>query len=265
MPAHNDNIVDQFTRQAVPFSTAPAIRDAQALQLLVEAAGTVTDDTVLDVACGPGLVACAFAAVARHVTGIDLTPAMLDRARQLAGEKQVTNVTFQVGDVIHLPFADASFSIVVSRFAFHHFRDPGAVLVEMKRVCRPGGRVVVADLTASSDPAKAEAFHRMEILRDPSHARALTLVELRGLFARAGLGEPVATPWSFEVEVEALLARSFPDEGSAPAIRRMLADSVADDAMGVGTRIVDGGVRFTYRNVVLTATLPAPAPSPSRV
>src|SRR6266545_6384803 len=210
MPAHNDRIVEQFTHQAVPFSTAPLIRDAQLLKLLVDAAGTGPDDTVLDVACGPGLVACAFAAVARHVTGIDLTPAMLDRARALAAENGVANVTFQVGDVMQLPFADAAFSIVVSRFAFHHLQDPGAVLREMVRVCRPGGRVVVADLTVSPDPAKAEAFHRMEILRDPSHARGLTLAELLGLFAAAGLGEPTAASWDWEVEVEALLARSFP-------------------------------------------------------
>src|SRR5215471_12100444 len=133
MTKHNEEIVDQFTRQAVPFSTAKGIRDAQALELLVAAAGTSADDTVLDVACGPGLVACAFARVARHVTGIDLTPAMLDRASAIAAEQGVTNVTFQVGDVMRMPFPDASFSIVVARFAFHHFVHPGAVLAEMKR------------------------------------------------------------------------------------------------------------------------------------
>ena len=54
MSSHRDRIVDQFTRQAVPFSTAPGIRDEAALQLLVEASGAGPDDTVLDVACGPG-------------------------------------------------------------------------------------------------------------------------------------------------------------------------------------------------------------------
>src|SRR5262245_37618718 len=132
MPTHNEEIVDQFTRQAVPFSTAGAIKDQQVLELIVAASGTGPHDTVLDVACGPGLVACAFARVARHVTGIDLTPAMLDRASTIAAEQGVTNVTFQVGDVMRMPFADASFSIVVARFAFHHFVDPGAVLAEMK-------------------------------------------------------------------------------------------------------------------------------------
>src|SRR5882724_4492668 len=112
MPSHRDTILDQFSRQAVPFSTAGPIRDERALQLLVDAAGTTADDTVLDVACGPGLVACAFKRVARQVTGIDLTPAMIERAEALAPETGRTNVRFQIGDVLPLPFPDASFSII---------------------------------------------------------------------------------------------------------------------------------------------------------
>ena len=97
MSSHRDRIVDQFTRQAVPFSTAPGIRDEAALQLLVEASGAGPDDTVLDVACGPGLVVSAFARVVRHATGIDVTPAMLERARAVAVEAGVTNVTLEAG------------------------------------------------------------------------------------------------------------------------------------------------------------------------
>jgi ubiquinone/menaquinone biosynthesis C-methylase UbiE len=256
MPSHKDNILDQFTRQAVPFATAAPIRDAAAIQLILDAAATSADDTVLDVACGPGLVACAFARRAKQVTGIDLTPAMLEHARGLAGEQGLTNVTFEQGDVLPLPYADGSFSIVVSRFAFHHFPDPAGVLAEMRRVCRPdGGRVVVADLMASPDPAKAAAFHRMEMLRDPSHARALTLEELRGLFRDGGLATPREAFWNMEIDVEDLLKRSFPVPGSEDAIRQMFAEAVADDAMGLSTRREDGRVRFTYRNVVLASAL----------
>src|SRR5262245_59875399 len=111
MRAHRDTIVEQFTKQATPFSTAPGIRDEEALQLVVEAAGGGADDTVLDVACGPGLVVCAFARVVRHATGIDITPAMIERAKLLQQEKGLRNVSWHVGDVLRLPFPDASFSI----------------------------------------------------------------------------------------------------------------------------------------------------------
>ncbi|MBI3784472.1 MAG: methyltransferase domain-containing protein [Deltaproteobacteria bacterium] len=253
MPSHRDTILDQFSRQAVPFSTAAPIRDEHALRLLVEAAETRSDDLVLDVACGPGIVACAFARVARGVTGIDLTPAMIERARLLASEQQRANVRFEIGDVLPLPFVDAAFSIVVSRFAFHHFQNPAAVLAEMKRVCQPGGRVVVADLTVSEDPRKAEGFHRMEMLRDPSHARAFTVDQLRRLYRICGLAVAAEKFWRMDIDVEGLLERSFPVPGSEDTIRKMFEDSVADDGLGLGTRRHKGRLRFTYSNVILVA------------
>jgi len=60
--SHRDLILDQFTRQATPFSTAKTIASEEAMRLLVDACGAGPDDTVLDVACGGGLVVCAFAA-----------------------------------------------------------------------------------------------------------------------------------------------------------------------------------------------------------
>src|SRR5215471_13357147 len=76
---HQDLILDQFTRQATVFSTAPSITDERALEMIVEAARPGPEDAVLDVACGPGLVVCAFAPHVREATGIDVTPAMLER------------------------------------------------------------------------------------------------------------------------------------------------------------------------------------------
>jgi ubiquinone/menaquinone biosynthesis C-methylase UbiE len=251
MPSHRDTVVDQFTRQAVPFATAEPIRDAAALQLLVDTADTTADDEVLDVACGPGLVACAFSRVARRVVGLDLTPAMLEEARALAARDAVGNVEFRQGDVCPLPFDDGAFSLVVSRFAFHHFPDPDAVLAEMRRVCRPGGRVVVADFLASADPVKAAAFHRMEVLRDPSHARALTRAELGALFARAGLPVVREATWRMDVEVEALLARSFPAPGDEDAIRRMFEAAAHDDGFGLDVRRRGDRILFTYTNAIL--------------
>ena len=171
--SHRDLIVDQFTRQATPFSTAKTIASEEALKLLVDACGAGRDDRVLDVACGGGLVVCAFAQVVREAEGIDITPAMLERARALAAEKGLTNTRWRQGDVLPLPYSDASFTIVTSRFTFHHFQDPLGVLTEMKRVCAPGGRIAVVDTDASADPTKAAAFNQMEILRDPSHVRAM--------------------------------------------------------------------------------------------
>src|SRR6266566_4671796 len=200
--AHQDLIRDQFTRQATPFSTAAPIANEAALKLIIDAARPGPDDRLLDLACGGGIVVCAFAPHVRHATGIDATPAMLERARSLAAEKGIANVTWQEGAVERLPYPDGAFTILVTRFAMHHFLDPAAVFREMVRVCAPGGRIVVVDTYVSEDPAKAAAFNRLERLRDPSHARSLGLAELRDLFHASGLDQPRATFYELRDEVK---------------------------------------------------------------
>ena len=125
---HQNLILDQFTRQAAPFSAAAMIKDEAVLRLIVEAASPQPDDTVLDVACGPGLVVCAFAPRVRQATGIDLTPAMLEEARKAAAQRRLRNVALDRGDVYALPYDKGSFSIVIARYAFHHLLDPLAAL-----------------------------------------------------------------------------------------------------------------------------------------
>jgi SAM-dependent methyltransferase len=248
---HEQSILDQFTRQAIPFSTSPSIKDEIALNLLIQASGAGPGDTVLDVACGPGLVVCAFARVVAHATGIDITPAMLDRARQLQQEKGLTNVTWKQGDVMSLPFPDASFSIVTSRFAFHHILDPLTVLGEMRRVCKPGGKVVVADSAPAAD--KADAFNAVEKLRDPSHVRALPLAELRSLYTHQGLPDPRHTPYRLESDLESLLARSFPNPGDDDKIRARFRQSVEDDSLGIAARREGDLVIYGYPVAILVA------------
>jgi ubiquinone/menaquinone biosynthesis C-methylase UbiE len=249
--AHREAILDQFTRQAVPFATAPSIRDEAALRMVIEFSGCGPGDSVLDVACGPGILACAFARVARHVTGVDLTPAMLERARVLQQEQGLTNLTWRHGDVLPLPFDDAAFTLVVSRFAFHHLLDPGAVLGEMRRVCAPGGTVMVID--SAPAPDKAAAFNRAELLRDPSHTRALPLAEHRALFAKAGLADPRETFYRLQTDLEGLLSRSFPNPGDAETLRATYLRSLADDGLDMATRREGDTIRLSYPVAVLAA------------
>jgi ubiquinone/menaquinone biosynthesis C-methylase UbiE len=253
MTSNADLVLDQFTRQASPFASSAAMRDEDALRLLVEHSRAGTDDTVLDVACGPGLVVAAFARVCRHATGIDLTPAMIEKAHERAAALGLANVDWRVGNVLPLPFADRTFSVVVSRFAFHHFSDPLSVLREMARVCTRPGRIVVADMAASDDPRRAAALNAMERLRDPSHTRALTLDELRGLFAQAGLPAPRKAFYDVRADLEGLLKTSFPVPGDEPVIRKMFEDSLADDGLGMKTKRKDGRILLSYPIAILAA------------
>jgi SAM-dependent methyltransferase len=251
--AHNRLIRDQFTRQATPFSSAAPIADAGALALIVDAAEAGPDDCMLDVACGGGIVVCAFAPRVRHATGIDMTPAMLERARHLAAEKGIANVTWREGDVARLPYPDGAFTIVVTRFAMHHFPDPASVFREMVRVCAPGGRVVVVDTYASPEPAKAAEFNRLEKLRDPSHARSLALAELQDLFRAAGLDEPRKSFYELRDEVKNLLARSFPDPGDEARIIELFTASIADDRLGIPVHREGDKLEYAYPVAILAA------------
>jgi len=246
-------ILDQFTRQAVPFAEMPAHSNEESDRLLISIAGISSQDTVLDVACGPGLVACSLAEVARHVTGIDLTPAMIEQAQARQRAKQLTNLTWKVGDAVPLPFADDAFSIVVTRYTFHHFLDPQAVLAEMVRVCSPGGRVAVVDVFTSS-PAQAEAYNRVEKLRDPSHVRALSLEELTGLCKAAGLRDLKTAFYRLDMGLEKLLAASFPNPGDADRIRQTFADDIGKDHLGLGAVRKDGAIHFAFPIVVIAGT-----------
>ena len=256
---HQGLILDQFTRQATVFSTAAPITNESALRMVIEAAEADHDDTVLDLACGGGLVVCAFASHVRHATGIDMTPAMLDQARKLAMEKGVTNVSWDLGGATALPYADASFSIVTARFSFHHFPEPRRVIGEMVRVCAPGGRVVVIDSYASEDAAKAAEFNQLELLRDPSHVRNLALSELKGLFRGAGLPEPREAFYELRDTVKNLLARSFPKPGDDAKIVEMFRASASDDRLGIPIRVEGDAVHYAYPVAILASRRPAVA------
>jgi SAM-dependent methyltransferase len=182
-----------------------------------------------------------------------MTPAMLDFGRELAAKKGLANVTFQQGDVTTLPFPDGSFSVVVTRYTFHHFLDPLAVLKEMVRVCRHGGRIGVVDMYASEDDAKAAQWNRLELLRDPSHVRCLPLSELKALFGKAGLEPPAASFYGVHDSVKNLLGRSFPNAGDDAKITAMFTASAKDDSLGIPAAFEAGELRYTYPTAILAA------------
>ncbi|HXP02902.1 MAG TPA: methyltransferase domain-containing protein [Stellaceae bacterium] len=253
---HRDLIRDQFTRQATVFNAAAPLAAEDALSLIVKAANPDPEDSVLDVACGGGLVARAFAPQVRHATGIDVTPAMLDQARKAAAEKGLENTSWDQGDVTTLPYADSSFTIVATRFSFHHFLEPLAVLREMVRVCASAGRIVVVDSCPSEDKAKAAAFNHLELLRDPSHTRALPLSEMKSLFTAAGLGEPRVSFTELRDVVSNLLARSYPNPGDDVKIVAMFKASAKDDSLGIPVRLDGEAIHYAYPVAIVAATRP---------
>ena len=239
---HNQHIVDQFTRQAVYFAELPGHEEAT--QLLLQMAGVTAAHDVLDLACGAGAVACSAARIARQVTGIDLTPAMIEHAAALQVQQGLQNVAWQVGDVSRLPFPADQFDVVLTRYSLHHFLNPAGVVSEMVRVCKPSGHLAVADIVLP--PEKVAFYDQVERRRDPSHVRVLTEAQVHDLLTDAGLVELRWAGYLFELQLTQLLQASFPRPGDADRVRAIFEGDVGRDELGIGVHRRGGELCLTY-------------------
>lgn len=184
---HKDVVKQEFSRQANQISSAPSFTDEDTFQGIIEAIGPTYQDTILDVACGTGIVVFHLAKTAKQVVGLDITGEMLQKARKQRHDYGVANVQFVLGEAEALPFPDDHFDASVCRMSIHHFTRPEKAVWEMARVTRPGGRVVIADIISSDDDQEAQLHNAIERLRDPSHARMLNHDELLSLMTLPGL------------------------------------------------------------------------------
>jgi SAM-dependent methyltransferase len=129
-----ESAVESFAGVANPFSLGRLQAGERVLDL---GSGAGTDSLVAAQMVGPG----------GRVTGIDMTPEMLQKARAATAELGVTNVEFVEGEAEQLPFPDASFDVVISNGVIDLIPDKDAVFAEIHRVLAPGGRIQIADVT----------------------------------------------------------------------------------------------------------------------
>ena len=125
-----------WNRAAAAYETSFATASRQFVPALLDAAGIGAGQTVLDVACGPGIVAAAAVQRGAIARGLDFSEAMLAVARA-----RHPSIAFDPGDAEALPYADARFDAVVSNFGVHHAPRPALALAQAHRVLRPGGRI----------------------------------------------------------------------------------------------------------------------------
>ncbi len=241
-----ERIQTEFSRQAGPMSASAAFHAPPALERLVAAVRGVSPDRALDLACGPGIVAEAVAPFVTELHGVDGTPEMVRRAQARFAARGLANGRFQVAWAEALPFENAAFDAVVTRLSFHHFPDLGAVLAEARRVLRPGGHLVVADVTSPEDPREAALHNALERLRDPTHVGMLPPSRLREALRRSGFVLGAEDTWTQErsfaewAEIVADPARTGPLREVMAALAR------GGQGAGVGLREEAGEVRFTH-------------------
>lgn len=208
------------------------------------------DMIVLDVACGAAHAAEQAAPRVRQVVGVDLTPALLELGAERLRDAGITNVLLQEGNAAELPFLDASFDLVMCRGSVHHFSRPEEAVAEMARVCRPGGRVVVADMVAPSAEVR-DAFDAVHRCLDPSHAGVLLEAELAELL-RSKVG-PVAygeTSDPITIPVDAILTDAADRDAVTSALEAELAGGAAT---GFEPVVEDGQTLVSFTNTVVHA------------
>ena len=253
MPDHDQLIQSEFSRQAAVMATAAIFNDATILARIREAGRLAAGSRVLDVACGPGIVVEALARSAGEVIGCDITPEMLEKARERCAKAGIANARFKPGRAEALPFPDASFDVVVSRSAVHHFADPAAAFREMARVVKPGGRVITVDVQSSESPEEAALHNALEILRDPSHVRMLPKSELHHAMAAAGLAIEEAVTWTNHREFSEWMRIAAAPERSGPLEVVMTALAKRGASAGIGLRSEDGKLRFEHTAALTVA------------
>jgi SAM-dependent methyltransferase len=187
------------------------------LDLLIEWCEAEEGTKALDVATGGGHVARRLREEGATVVTLDPSPGM--QADVLSSAE-------------HIPFADGSFDVVVSRIAPHHFTDVRAAVAEMERV---SNRLVVIEDTLYS----SERHEQAEKLRDPTHVRNYTEDEWRDFLTEAGLEVEQVECFEKEHPLEDWLTRTGCEGTEAERVRELLADRMNDDGSAwTDTKIV---------------------------
>ena len=207
-------MTELWSARAEAYRTAVEQREGEDLELLAAWAGEVGGDA-LDVATGGGHAARRLRAAGLRVTTLDPAPGM--------GADVIARAE-------HIPFADDSFDVVVTRIAPHHFEDVRAAVGELARVSR---RLVLVEDTLYVSERVEEA----EQLRDPTHVRSYSESEWRALLEEAGLVVEAVERYEKRRPLDTWLARTGCDGADAERVRELLADAV-DGADYVDTKIL---------------------------
>lgn len=253
---HVDIVREQFRRQADAYSQMAVVRNQKLLQSIADASGAGPGDRVLDLASGPGYLTMLLAERCREAVGVDATDRFVEQARSLATKRGIANVSFELGDVERLRYADGSFDIATCKFAFHHFPRPANVVAEMARVVRSGGTLLIADMIASEDPAKRAYQDRVERLCDPSHASAIPASEFEHMFGERGLEITAKLGRETSYTVAEWMHHGGPSEETAREIVALLEASLAPDLSGLRVRRENDELCFSHQGMTYVLRRP---------
>jgi len=222
-------------------------------RLIREFSGLRQTDRVLDVACGDGALTFELAQHCGYAAGVDLSEDMIAQAVERMVLSGLNNLTFQVGDAVHLEFADGSFSRVFCRLALHHFSDPSIALSEMWRVLSSPGHLILVDVVSSEDPVWRENHNKIEKSRDPAHVAMLPPSRLRELVIDTGFSIEREQAWRTRRQFDEWTKRVAADEGAVDRTRRLLKEAATRKTTDLDIAVKGKAIEFTHRLLALAA------------
>jgi ubiquinone/menaquinone biosynthesis C-methylase UbiE len=213
--------------------------DLDRLRLLTE---TIGSSHVLDLGCGAGHASFAMArGGARRVTAFDPSGQMLEVVAREATARGHVTLDTRTGSAESLPFADASFEIVATRYSAHHWSEVPRALAECARVLRPGGLMVVIDVVAPENPVLDTPLQVIEFLRDPSHVRNYRASEWSSMLRAAGFQTPSVDRWKLALEFRSWVARIGTSVARVAALEAVFAD-LSEEAR----RYLEAGTNLSF-------------------
>jgi len=221
--SQEDVIAGQFGPRAQAYVESAVHSQGADLEALRRRLIEAGPQKALDLGAGGGHVAYLLAAHAREAVAVDLSPDMLRAVAAQAQVRGLANLATVEAAAEDLPFADASFDFLASRFSAHHWRDFGAGLRQARRVLRNGAPAIFIDVIAPGLPLFDTHLQTIESLRDPSHARDYALAEWMQALAQARLGVQACQTWRLRMDFAVWTERMATPELNRQAIRALQA------------------------------------------
>lgn len=225
---HEGHVQAQFGARAGAYVESAVHARGPDLDALAGMLAGQSGARLLDLGCGGGHVAYTAAPLVREVVAYDLSAEMLAAVEAAARTRGLANIRTERGAAERLPFPDASFDWVATRFSAHHWTDMPAGVAQMARVLRPGGRAVLIDTVAPDSPKGDSFLQAIEMLRDPSHVRNYRAAEWRAAAAAAGLAVAWAGMHRLPLDFATWIARMRTPAPAAQAIRDLQAAMPAE-------------------------------------
>lgn len=172
---HDALVVNQYDSRAAAYLGSTVHASGPDLARIADAVGVRPGAMALDVGCGGGHLSFLLAGLVEQVVACDLSQAMLQTVTAEADRRGLRNVVTRQMSADNLDFPAESFDVVATRYSAHHWQHWRAGLHAMRRVLRPGGLAVFADVIAPEDALPDTWLQCLELLRDPSHVRNASL------------------------------------------------------------------------------------------